>query len=766
ARGHCRRGDRRRHLHARRGRGRAQGHGRRRDARRGLHCGGGSRRARASRRGRHRSRNLHHRGGGGRVAAGGRAARQPHREADVAFHRAGRHEVEHARRRRRGQLLVGGGQMDEADLVQVRARRFGVAGRRGDRLPGASAVCGGETDLDAVRRRRGDRGGGDAGAGTRSARRPHGGEFGVLDADEDRHTGRAGKTGQAVRQRVGGGLAGAGLLDEEFAAGEVFGAGLGGEQGPAVRVADVGGFAHVLELGQDEDVAFGGACGAVDGVGGVVEIRRRGVGAVGGRVSARRGGGSGGGRGARGGGDRLRCGGGRSFGLNDGRGDARQRLHHARGGGGAGRRRAGGDAERDTHGNVQRPGRGERLRTRRGGGRQFAGGGGRGRVVGRLDVGQFVQPGGRGPAAGFRAERHTAREPQLQAVGGGRGDAGRGHGQTRLAARDLDGRLVSGRAGDRHDEDGAVRVVGLLERPRGGFVAVRDLPVQAGLELVFACRVLVEDLPVAAYRHVGQGAQVAHVEGDQKVPGLEVGGGGDQGGEPVGGLGDVPDFGVDAGGGHARLRDGSGRGDRGRAGRRAEVGGDGGRRDGRRRLHRAGGSGGVHAGHGGRHEHREAQPGHDRPGGEVVLVARRRRRREHLVHALGVRERLVPQVGELGVRRGRGERAVAAVAVSAREPDFQTARRRRRDRRAGDVVARPRTDRRVHARQGGVLHSDEDRHRRRAVIRQTVGGRLRPGSLNEHPAARVVLARVLGGGQRPPGRSTDIGGVARVREHR
>src|SRR5690606_41013131 len=41
-----------------------------------------------------------------------------------------------------------------------------------------------------------------------------------------------------------------------------------------------------------------------------------------------------------------------------------------------------------------------------------------------------------------------------------------------------------------------------------------------------------------------------------------------------------------------------------------------------------------------------------------------------------------------------------------------------------------------------------------------------PGSLNEHPAARVVLARVLGGGQRPPGRSTDIGGVARVREHR
>src|SRR5690606_10540907 len=183
--------------------------------------------------------------------------------------------------------------------------------------------------------------------------------------------------------------------------------------------------------------------------------------------------------------------------------------------------------------NVQRPGRGERLRTGRGGGGQFAGGGGRGRVVGRLDVGQLVQTGGRGPGAGFRAERHTAREPQLQAVGGGRGDAGRGHGPSRLAARQRAGRVVCGCAGDRHGGGGAVRVVGLLERRRGGFVAVRDLPVQAGLELVFACRVLVEDLPVAIDRHVGEGAQVAHVEGDQKVPGLEVGGGGDQGGEPV-----------------------------------------------------------------------------------------------------------------------------------------------------------------------------------------------------------------------------------------
>src|SRR5690606_15977515 len=340
-------------------------------------------------RGRHRSRHLHHRGGGGRVAAGGRAARQPHGEADVAFHRAGRHEVEHARGRRRRQLLVGGGQMDETGLVQVRARRFGVAGRRGDRLSGASAVCGGETDLDAGRRRRGDRRGGDAGAGPRSGSRPHGGEFGVLDADEDRHTGRAGKTGQAVRQRVGGRFAGGGLLDEEFAAGEVRVAGLGGEQGPAVRVADVGGFAHVLELGQDEDVALGDACGAVDGVAGVVEIRRRGVGAIGGRVSARRGGGNGRSGDARGGGDRRGGGGGRGFGLHGGRGDARRRLNRARGGGGAGRRRAGGDAERDTHGNVQRPGRGERLRTGRGGGGQFAGGGGRGRVVGRLDVGQL-----------------------------------------------------------------------------------------------------------------------------------------------------------------------------------------------------------------------------------------------------------------------------------------------------------------------------------------------------------------------------------------
>src|SRR5690606_1218262 len=306
------------------------------------------------------------------------------------------------------------------------------------------------------------------------------------------------------------------------------------------------------------------------------------------------------------------------------------------------------------------------------------------------------------------------------------------------------------------------------ERPRGGFVAVRDLPVQAGLELVFACRVLVEDLPVAAYRHVGQGAQVAHVEGDQKVPGLEVGGGGDQGGEPVGGLGDVPDFGVDAGGGRARGGDGGGGGDGGRGGGGAGVGCDTGRGDAGRRLHYVRFGGGVHVGDGGRDRDREPETRarQDGPGRRPVGVGGRRGRRESPIPARDGRVAVAVGVraGRLGEPCRRSEGAGGALPVRSGEPDLQIVVASRGDARGGDRRPGARRGRRRRRRYRAALNSE---HVGDAVaigrLRQRVRGRLRRrGGL--HPQ---LAAHVAGGVHReqlrPPAGGGHVEGVADVR---
>src|SRR5690606_4464523 len=131
-------------------------------------------------------------------------------------------------------------------------------------------------------------------------------------------------------------------------------------------------------------------------------------------------------------------------------------LHHNRRGGRVHRGRARpGDTDRETRRELQRGGRREGLGARGGGGVRVAGRQCGGDVVGGLDVGRLLQPGGRRPGDGV-AGAVAGGDADLHARGGRRGDARRGDTRGGGGGGVGYGRGVVGGVPERRDQDRAV----------------------------------------------------------------------------------------------------------------------------------------------------------------------------------------------------------------------------------------------------------------------------------------------------------------------